>query len=344
MSTSVISYDPERVAVLRRAALAVCDHLARAPLVDDPLAEAAESAVRLVQAHLEQGWLPTLARVASSRALIEPFGATRPGALLASFGFVRPAWKVPGPPHDLPVSWGTSNAEARSAGEAAVGAGEPGRFVGRTQTYEVIETPPSTTLPAGGHDPDGGSGSYDVIVEDHWFHEHNLAAPAAPYGATPIGPWIGWLARLARLAQPEPDVVARERGLAYEEMAVEARGPGGRGGVGADKNVAVGRLTTTDGDDVVIDYRAVSGKAERRGYVSIPAQPVFETDEDREYDTEVKILEQATMRLDPADDGVVEIFTELPPCSSCRGVMAQFHLRYPNVQVRVYCREEIETN
>ncbi len=342
---STVCYDPERVADLRRAALAVSDHLSRAPMLDDPLAQNALSVARLIQAHLQEGWLPTLTRAVASRALIDPFADRPLGGPTALLGLVGAVWQMTGPPDELPVWWGPSNAEARAAADAAVAAGQPGRFVGRTQTYVVIETPPSTSLPAAGHDPDGGSGFYDVIVEDHWFHEFNLTAPPALYGSTPGGQWTGWVARLAELLlRDEPDGIAQERGLSFEQMAVEARGPGGRGGVGKDKNVAVGRLTTTDGDDVVIAYRAVSGKATRDGYVSLPAHPLFTTEEGREYDTEVKILEDAALHLDPTDDGVLEFFTELPPCDSCRQVMADFHAMFPNVQVRVYYQQEVRVN
>jgi hypothetical protein len=338
MSPSLIAYDRQRVIQLRRAAVLASDHLSGAPIVDDPLAADAVATVRLVLAHLEQGWLPSLTSLAESQALIEPFALELP-----AYGF---ASRVVGPAREIPESWGPSNAVARSAAEAAVAAGRPGRFVGRTQTYEVIETPPSTTLPNVGHDPDAGSGTYDIIVEDHWFHEHNLASPPALYGATPGGQWVGWLARLAHLLQDQPDEQAQERGLSFEQLAVEARGPGGKGGVADWRNVAVGRVTTTDGDDAVIDYQAVSGEAKRRGYVSAPPldQRLFDVEEDREYDTEVKILEDAARRLEPTDDGLVEIFTELPPCDSCRNVMAQFHAMFPNVQVRVYDRQEVRTN
>ena len=337
MSTSLIANDRQRVIELGRAAVAAFDHLSQAPIVDDPLAGDAVATARLVLAHLEQAWLPSLLRVATSEALIEPFAFELPGGPTALLG-------LGGPPREIPASWGPSNAVARSDADAAVAAGEPGRFVGRTQTYQVIETPPSTSLPNTGRDPGAGSGFYDVIVEDHWFHEHNLASPPAPFGATPVGSWMTWLARLSRLAQDQPDDEAQQRGLAFEQLAVEARGPGGKGGVGKDKNVAVGRLTTTGGDDAAIEYRAVSGELDRPGFVANPADPQFSAPQRNRHDTEVKILEDAAQHLDPTDDGVVEIFTELPPCDSCRNVMAQFHARFPNVQVRVYYREEVKTN
>ena len=41
----------------------------------------------------------------------------------------------------------------------------------------------------------------------------------------------------------------------------------------------------------------------------------------------------------------MEIFTERPPCPSCRKVIAEFHERFPNVQVRVYYRGmEVQVN
>lgn len=347
MSSGLVGYDPQRVEVLRGVVVAACDHLARAPMVDDPLAADALATVRLVRSHLEDGWLPVLGRIAASRAMLEFGAADLPAAPLAGFGFGFGWLAAPleGPPRELPVSWGPSNAVARAAAEAAVAAGEAGRFGGRTRTYEVIETTPSTSIPATGHDPDGGSGFYDILVEDHWLFEHNLADPPPPAGMTPAGPWAGWVLRLARLvqqAQQRSDGAAHDRGLAWEQLAVEARGRGGKGGVGRNKNVAVGRLTTTEGDDVAIGYRAVSGDAVRPGFVGNPVDRQFRTDKDREFDTEVKIMEDVAARIEPDADGVVEIFTELPPCDSCRKVMAQFHRRFPNVQVRVYYRMRVE--
>ena len=256
----------------------------------------AATTARVARSHLEHSWLPMLARVAASRAMVE-FDASGPAVVGVSFGFGRsPSPSPPGPPRAIPASWGSSNAAARAAADAAMAAGEPGRFVGRTQTYEVIETPPSTSIPSNGHDPDGGSGSYDSIVEDHWFYEHNLATPPAPFGATPVGGWMSLLARLARLAHDDADEIAHQRGLAYEELCKEARGPAGRGGISWRKNVAVGRLTTTDGDDLVIDS-VREWQQLPPGLCAGPRTSNVRTREGGEYDTEVKILEEVAPHL-----------------------------------------------
>ena len=56
-------------------------------------------------------------------------------------------------------------------------------------------------------------------------------------------------------------------------------------------------------------------------------------------DTEYKILEEMASRLpDPAVRGRVRLYTDLPPCASCRHVMRQFLDAYPHVQLQVlYC-------
>ena len=56
-------------------------------------------------------------------------------------------------------------------------------------------------------------------------------------------------------------------------------------------------------------------------------------------DTEYKILEELASRLpDPSARGRVRIYTDLPPCASCRHVMEQFLARYPHVRMQVLYR------
>ena len=56
-------------------------------------------------------------------------------------------------------------------------------------------------------------------------------------------------------------------------------------------------------------------------------------------DTEYKILEDLASRLpDPSVSGRVRIYTDLPPCASCRHVMQQFLDAYPHVQLQVLYR------
>lgn len=56
----------------------------------------------------------------------------------------------------------------------------------------------------------------------------------------------------------------------------------------------------------------------------------------RDYDTEFKILEAITAALAETDAaGTILLYTDLPPCVSCRGVMRQFLERYPNMRLEV---------
>ncbi len=56
----------------------------------------------------------------------------------------------------------------------------------------------------------------------------------------------------------------------------------------------------------------------------------------RDQDTEFKILEALTAALpDPEAEGSVLLFTDLPPCASCRGVIRQFLDRHPNIRMKV---------
>ena len=57
---------------------------------------------------------------------------------------------------------------------------------------------------------------------------------------------------------------------------------------------------------------------------------------DRAQDTEFKILEAITARLDDLQaEGIVVLYTDLPPCASCRRVIAAFLDRYPNIRMEV---------
>lgn len=147
---------------------------------------------------------------------------------------------------------------------------------------------------------------------------------------------------IARFLPDEPDPVPFERGLVYEQLTKEARE---WGNVSWRKNAAFGRLKTVDGDTVEVQWPADSGRHDRPGFVPNPSVPQFRPDGGSEEDTEVKLLEAAAARLDPADDGLMEIFTELPPCDSCQQVLTQFHATFPNVQVRIHYRgTEVKAN
>jgi hypothetical protein len=71
MPDAIVSYDPARVQALISRTQSVSQHLAKHPCAD-PLATEAVSVARLVHSHVEAGWLPTLAAIAASRALLDP--------------------------------------------------------------------------------------------------------------------------------------------------------------------------------------------------------------------------------------------------------------------------------
>ena len=57
---------------------------------------------------------------------------------------------------------------------------------------------------------------------------------------------------------------------------------------------------------------------------------------DRSQDTEFKILEAITARLpDTGAEGVIILYTDLPPCASCRRVIGAFLDRYPGIRMEV---------
>jgi hypothetical protein len=68
-----LSYDLQRIRQLADRAGRVADHLA-AGRCDDPLAADAVVTARTVAAHVNDGWLPALAAIAGSRALLDPIG------------------------------------------------------------------------------------------------------------------------------------------------------------------------------------------------------------------------------------------------------------------------------
>ena len=57
----------------------------------------------------------------------------------------------------------------------------------------------------------------------------------------------------------------------------------------------------------------------------------------RNVDTEFKILNDIAEVLgdNTSASGTIKLFTELPPCSSCSSVIAQFAKKYPNIIIEV---------
>lgn len=58
---------------------------------------------------------------------------------------------------------------------------------------------------------------------------------------------------------------------------------------------------------------------------------------DRAQDTEFKILEALTVRLEgnPGAAGAVALYTDLPPCASCQRVIEEFRKRHPRIRITV---------
>jgi filamentous hemagglutinin len=52
----------------------------------------------------------------------------------------------------------------------------------------------------------------------------------------------------------------------------------------------------------------------------------------------VQLLEAAAkaLRSNPNASGTLRIFTERPPCASCRRVMARFLAEHPNIKLEVF--------
>ena len=79
------------------------------------------------------------------------------------------------------------------------------------------------------------------------------------------------------------------------------------------------------------------------GGVDIPAVRRFEVAPGREFDAEVKLLENAANLLEQIDpglrEGTLNLFVDSPSlgiCESCLGVVSQFNQLYPGIQVNIY--------
>ena len=107
-------------------------------------------------------------------------------------------------------------------------------------------------------------------------------------------------------------------------------------------------LNVTDGNVAVAEafingerqlLTATSGGTTPPGTVALPDKTQFRVVNSgamsRATDTEAKILEHLADRLPPDAKGTITIFTELAPCNSCSGVIAQFKERFPGITVIV---------
>ncbi|MFE1745809.1 deaminase domain-containing protein [Coleofasciculus sp. H7-2] len=105
------------------------------------------------------------------------------------------------------------------------------------------------------------------------------------------------------------------------------------------KNIAFADFQI-DGDSG--ELIAISGQSNRSGTVGLLQEPLFETFEvppghSRGYDSEYKLLEELASRYaqTPEVEGIINLFTERPPCDSCSNVIQQFRRRFPNIILTV---------
>lgn len=80
----------------------------------------------------------------------------------------------------------------------------------------------------------------------------------------------------------------------------------------------------------------VSGDAVRKGASDIPEVRRFETFEighPRDFEAELKTLENLGSRLPSNAVGTLHLFSEIPFCASCEGVIDQFENAYPGIHM-----------
>lgn len=105
--------------------------------------------------------------------------------------------------------------------------------------------------------------------------------------------------------------------------------------IGGKRNIAFAEYEINGSTGEII---GVSGKADRAGTAGVPNQRKFKTittpdGNPRTLDAEVKILEELASQLPSNASGKVHLFSELPFCQSCSGVIKQFKEQFPNVEV-----------
>jgi len=106
--------------------------------------------------------------------------------------------------------------------------------------------------------------------------------------------------------------------------------------IGGGRNIAVAQYSI---DGTTGELVGVSGQASRPGTVDAPAQQIFETiqtgNNPRTFDSEYKILSYLATKLNSASQGVVNLYSEIPVCVSCSGVIDQFRQKFPNIIVNI---------
>ncbi len=213
--------------------------------------------------------------------------------------------------------------------------------LGRLETYSRLEPP---RLPTGRAATEAEQAAHRTAMEAFRAEEaalrrtldgelrraseelFKLQAPLAGVSIRPVGPEAG--APFAR------DPIA----LSQAHRA--------RHGLEASRNVGYGELTVGSGRPNSLGV-AASGSdqaalATRTGRYANEARPLHQQPGQhtggRANDSEVQLLEAAAKALEanPNASGVLRIFTERPPCASCRRVMARFLAEHPNITLEVF--------
>ena len=106
---------------------------------------------------------------------------------------------------------------------------------------------------------------------------------------------------------------------------------------GKDRNVAFADYDVGAKRGTLV---GVSGKAERKGTVPVPADPQLPTlvvGHDRSLDSEKKVLEELTVIIgdNPEATGSVNLFSERTVCAGCSLAISQFQKKYPRIVLNV---------
>ncbi|MDF7758323.1 RHS repeat-associated core domain-containing protein [Kosakonia cowanii] len=109
------------------------------------------------------------------------------------------------------------------------------------------------------------------------------------------------------------------------------------GGIGKGRNIATSNYNI---DGITGTADAISGKGSIPGFVDIPDpnNRLFTTtvvSHPRAFDSEAKILEHIGSKITPDAKGTIDLFSELPICKSCQGVIQQFESKYPGVKINI---------
>ncbi|PIT55937.1 hypothetical protein BHC44_01435 [Snodgrassella alvi] len=149
----------------------------------------------------------------------------------------------------------------------------------------------------------------------------------APNGLTWIDP-LGWSCNAIR--NPA------NRAKAYRKTL------GGKsGGIGKGRNIATSNYNIDiDGRSLNGMADAISGQRSISGFVNIPDSNnrLFTTttvNHPRAFDSEAKILEHIGSKINPNAKGTIDLFSELPICRSCQGVIKQFETKFPSVKINI---------